>query len=119
MEVSGQRLVSNRFPYLPIHVEARGASHDLEAFVDTGFEGDLVIPPELQPRAAPDGGIRLRLADGSMLLAPFFNGTPTLPAIGSYSVAIIVLGDEPMIGLGLVARLGVLLDHGQRVVVEF
>ena len=35
-------LVSSRFPYLPIHVEVRHGSHDLEALLDTGFDGDVL-----------------------------------------------------------------------------
>jgi hypothetical protein len=51
--MSSPRLVSGRFPYLPIHLEVRRGMHDLELLLDTGFDGDVSLPPELIMNGAP------------------------------------------------------------------
>lgn len=33
------RFVSTRFPYLPVHLEIGAVAGDLEALIDTGFDG--------------------------------------------------------------------------------
>lgn len=39
-----QPLVSSHFPYLPLHVELRQSESQIEALLDTGFDGDLAVP---------------------------------------------------------------------------
>ena len=36
------RLISNRFPHLPISLDTGYDSQDVEALLDTGFDGDVV-----------------------------------------------------------------------------
>lgn len=40
--------ISPRFPYLPINVVLGDRRLDVEAFIDTGFEGDLALPDALR-----------------------------------------------------------------------
>lgn len=117
--MNNRRLTSERFPYLPIHVELHETSLELEALLDTGFDGDLAIPSQLiPPGAAPNLHTWWVLANGSLVLVPSYRGRVTLGDIASFDVAILDLGDEALVGRSLVASLGVFLDHGRRVVVE-
>jgi predicted aspartyl protease len=42
-----QPLVSFHFPYLPIHFEVGQRGEDVEALLDTGFDGAVALPPDL------------------------------------------------------------------------
>ena len=118
------RLVSSRFPYLPIHLELRDGGTafqeaDLEALIDTGFDGDVIAPAALLTNGPlPASYLSWELADGSEVLAPAYRGTVTVGQLGTLTVIITALGDEPMIGRTLVSRFRVTLDHGQQVIVE-
>ena len=70
-----QPLISPRFPYLPVEIEIRSAKHALEALLDTGFDGDAILPAA--PRAdgdPPDWYVTCELADDSQAEAPAYVG---------------------------------------------
>lgn len=91
----------------------------IEALLDTGFDAAVIVPHYLIMNGTPpDGEFRLTLADGSALLAPYYRGTLQLGAMEPFGVDVLVLGDEPLIGLGAISRYYVGLDRGQRVIVE-
>jgi predicted aspartyl protease len=114
-----QQLVSPRFPYLPVRLEVRGRTHAVDALLDTGFDGDIIVPPLFVSGAeTPEGYIPYRLADDSWGIAPTYAGSIHLNNMGSFTVTILTLGDEPIIGLGIISRFAVLLDHGRQVVLE-
>lgn len=111
-------IVSRRFPYLPIRLEIRLEEHDLEALLDTGFDGDVVVPRALvASRFPPDGHIRWTLADGSGLLAPYYVGTVRVGQLPPISAVVTVLGDEPLVGVGVARHFAVTLDHGRQVII--
>lgn len=117
--MSTPRLVSARFPYLPIRLQVRRRVEDLEALLDTGFDDDVVVPTSwIVNGHPPDGHVRLGLGDGSLVMAPYYDGTVELPGLGSFPVMVIALSDEPIVGRGLVERFRITLDHGQQVIVE-
>ncbi len=117
--MSTQRVISAHFPYLPVHVEVVNQTHQLEALLDTGFDGDIAVPPRLiTGRGYPDGYHRWILADTSRVAAPFYAGTLRLGAIGPFDIYVTALGDEPIIGRGLIDRLTITLDHGHQVIAE-
>jgi predicted aspartyl protease len=114
-----ERVVSAHFPYLPIRLAIRGQTIALEAFLDTGFDGDIVIPPGLVPSgAAPDHYLLWILADGSPVQAPAYLGAVQVGPLGAFPVAVTVLGGEPIVGRRLTDRFRVILDHGRQLVVE-
>lgn len=119
-----QRAVSSRFPYLPIHLQVRinpttDKEADLEALLDTGFDGDVVVPSNFHSNGhPPEAYLRWTLADGSQVEAPAFRGVLYIGEMGPISVVVTALGDEPMIGRKAITRFTVTLDHGQRVIVE-
>ena len=114
-----RRVVSSRFPYLPVHVAVRSARHDVEALLDTGFDGDLALPPELVMNGdPPDGHHRWRLADGSIVRAPFYVGTLRVGATEMMGMLVTAMGDEPIVGRGILTEFTVILDHAQRLIIE-
>lgn len=118
MEVS-QGFTSSRFPYLPLRVSVRQRSEAVEALVDTGFDGDVSVPPEtLTAGESPDGYSPWILADGSEVLAPAYDGTVQLGSLAPFPAIVIVLGDEPVAGRGVTDRFRVILDHGRQLIIE-
>ena len=113
------RVVSTRFPYLPIQVEVAGQSLTVEALLDTGFDGDLVLPRSLLGSSAPpDGRMDAVLADGSSVETPVYVGQVRLGTARMTNIAVMALGEEPIVGRGISDRFSVTLDHGRQVIVE-
>ncbi len=113
-------IVSSRFPYLQITIKVLKRSLKVEALIDTGFSGEIVIPPKMIMNGQPPKGYsRWTLADGSTTLAPNFLGTVKIGKFKSIGVSIIALGDEPLIGRGITDKFKVIFDHGRKVIIEF
>ena len=115
----GNRLISSRFPYLPITARIEEREATVEALFDTGFDGHIVVPQALIANGQPPRGhLRWTLADGSTVLAPYYLGTIRIGALGPFPALVTVLGDEPLMGREIAARFTITLDHGERVTVE-
>lgn len=116
--MSAPPLVSTRFPYLPLTIRVRTYTTTVLALLDTGFDGDIVLPPDLLPvGSTPDAYFRWMLADGTRIQAPTYDGAVELGGFKPFDVVISVLGDEPLVGRGVTDRFAITLDHGQRVIV--
>lgn len=114
-----QRLISSRFPYLNIQFEARHTNRRVEAFFDSGFDGDLAVPKALIANGDPPDGHQIwRLADNSEILVSYYLGTVSLGRLGTFDAVIVTIGDEPLIGRGITDQFNVILDHGKRLIVE-
>ncbi len=111
-------LVSDRFPYLPLHLGVRGRIYTLDALIDTGFDGDVAVPPSLLADDTPDDYQRWTLADASIVYTPMYFGTVQISDVGSVEALITALGDEPIMGWGVTDQFRFGLDHGERVIVE-
>ncbi len=115
-------VVSTRFPYLPIKLSFEAEpdrSIDIEALVDTGFDGGLIVPAGLVPQAAANGISNWMLADGSRSSAAWYWGWVTL---GHFAEPLLtketMLQDEILVGRQIIDHYRVTFDHGQRVIVE-
>jgi len=107
------------FPYVSVRLEFKGGSFEFEALLDTGFEGDVVIPEQFRPSdEVPDGTLRWQLLGGHRTFAAYYRGVAGLEGFDMRPAYITVLGDEPIVGVGPFRDLAVLLDHGRRVIVE-
>ncbi|HZR97988.1 MAG TPA: hypothetical protein VFE37_04735 [Chloroflexota bacterium] len=114
-----QPVVSGRFPYLPLHMTVGQHTEDLEALLDTGFDGDLAVPADSLPSGQrPTGYNRWILADGSSVFAITYRGTVQVGPFGPFPVLVTAIGDEPLVGRGVSDRLRITLDHGQQVIIE-
>jgi hypothetical protein len=65
----------------------------------------------------PDARTDWELADGSAVDAPLYLGTVEVIGLPAVAAGVIVLGDEYILGRGVLAHFKVTLDHGRRVVV--
>lgn len=116
-----RQLVSLRFPYLPIRVNAPGIRFEGIALVDTGLEGGVVLPLSYLPAdVPPERHTRWIFADGSRRGAPIYQGSVTVGGFPPFPFAttITIMGDEPIIGVEVIRHFSVTLDHGRRVIVE-
>jgi predicted aspartyl protease len=117
--VNPPRLVSAHFPYLPLTLDLFGRLIDLEALLDMGFDGALLVPPDLVATGhPPDGVLRWTLADGSRVIAPYYVAQVRLGPLGAFPVLVTAVGNEPLLGRALTDHFTVTLDHGQHVIVE-
>jgi predicted aspartyl protease len=110
---------SDRFPYIGLHVEVRGQLQDIEALIDTGFDGFLAVPPALLDAAQPpDDYQSWSMADGTRVVAPLYLGTVQVGDLAVVPALITALGHEPLVGRGVTDRFRLTLDHGERVLVD-
>jgi predicted aspartyl protease len=111
------RFISTHFPYLPAEIVAQGQKFDIEALVDTGFDGEILIPHSFLGDAPVQGELRLQFADGSIIMVPTHRVTVRIGPLGPFETIAGSLGNEFLIGVGLIRRLLLTLDHGERVIV--
>jgi predicted aspartyl protease len=114
---------SEHFPYLPVTVLINKHLQTFEALLDTGFEGDIIIPEDsLASGQTPDSYIRFTLADPTAtVLAPSFLGKVEVAQLGdagSSPAIISVMGTEPIIGRNLARRFHISLAYGKRVTIH-
>src|SRR4051794_26672084 len=114
---------SERYPYLPVTITINKQRKTVEALLDTGFEGDIVIPEDFMAQGTtPDSYIRFTLADPTAtVLAPSYLGIVEVAYLGdagSGAAIISVLGTEPIIGRNLARRFRITLERGKQVVIE-
>jgi predicted aspartyl protease len=117
--VTSHSVVSSRFPYLPIRVTVGGLTFDGEALLDTGFGGGVMLPSRYMPDDDPDFGyVDWVLADHSTLRAPSYKGTVEIDGFQPFQTSVGSLGDTVLVGVQVIRRFYVLLDHGDRIVVS-
>src|SRR5687768_14072078 len=121
--VMKKTLTSARYPYIPLTVVINKRSETIEALLDTGFDGDIILPEGLLTNGKPpDSYLRFTLADqATHVLAPAYLGKVEIAELGDAgtSAAIIgVLGNEPILGRNLARRFRITLDHGRQVILE-
>lgn len=115
------RVVSRRPPYVPITLTIRGqpGSVEVEALIDTGFDGEVIVPAALILATTPPiGQSGWRLADGSQISTPAYTGVLQIGGMRVAPIAVTALGDEPIIGRAVTRRFTVTFDHDRQVVVE-
>ena len=61
---------------------------------------------------------RWTLADGGQVQAPIYRGTVQVGTFQPTPALIVALGDEHIIGLGVLNNFTVTFDHGRRVIVS-
>jgi Predicted aspartyl protease len=114
---------SAHFPYIPVTVVLNKRIETIEALLDTGFDGDLIIPEGLMTNGKPpDSYLRFTLADQvTSVLAPAYLGkveVAELGDMGEYPAIISVLGTEPLIGRNFARHFHITLDHGRQVIIR-
>ncbi len=113
------RVESDQFPYLRLTLAVANRTVQVDALLDTGFDGDVAVPPPLITDGEPPDEYRSwSLADGSVIVAPLYYGALRVGSFDPVPADIAAIGDEPLVGRGISDRYGVYLDHGQRLIIE-
>ncbi len=86
--------------------------------IDTGFDGDISIPVSESIGVPPVGRERLILATGREEYAFVFEGSVRLGNFDPLPARILAAGNQYVIGIGILRRYEVILDHGQRVIIN-
>src|SRR5437016_59810 len=123
MSEKQKTFTSAHFPYIPVTVFLNKRVETVEALLDTGFDGDLIIPKGLMTNGKPpDSYLRFTLADQvTTVLAPAYLGRVEVAELGDaglYSAIISVLGTKAIIGRNLVRHFHIALDHGRQVIIR-
>ena len=113
-----ERVVSERYPYLLVELRVGDQLMVVDALVDTGLDGDLVLPEQTPFEQSADSYRSWRFADGSGVDAPVYYGTLRIGEFDQVPADIARLGRETIIGRGVIDRYLVTFDHGARVLVE-
>ena len=113
-------LVSSDYPYLQIKVVVRNLFLTFRALLDTGFDGHLVLPVScFDQLGEPDFRAGAMLADGISRITPqYWGGIEIVGLNVNYMGRIILLGDECLMGQGIIRRVKITFDHGKEVIVE-
>jgi predicted aspartyl protease len=92
---------------------------DVEALLDTGFNGDVVVPNGfITTTAPPNIEYRARLADDTPRVLGLYYGYGQVGEFDRFPIAVAMTGREFLIGRGVSDRFRIILDHGQHVIVE-
>jgi hypothetical protein len=114
-----ERIESDRFPFLPMRATVNDRTVEAMALLDTGFDGDLVVPlAEIAGGQPPDEYRIWSLADGSEVETPIYYGSVQVGGFPPLDADIAGLGDEAIVGRGVGDHYRIILEHGQHVIVE-
>ncbi len=115
-------IISTDYPYLPIRVEVQGVQLEGRALLDTGYTGEFIIPQMYQQVLGdPIDYSDLVLGNNQPVEnVPWYLGTLEIVGLPENlrGTFIQVIGDEYIIGRGILDLFEATFDHGQRVVVK-
>lgn len=113
-------LTSEDYPYLEVQVMVRDYKTQVRAYLDTGFDGYLIVPLSLATNLGMEDCVtQWELGDGSLIEAKEYFGAIEIPGLRtSLPARITSLGDEFLIGRGIIDQLRVTFDHGQKIEVK-
>ena len=110
-------MISERFPYLPIVVIIRGRRETADALLDTGFNADIIVPATFDLGPSPTM-VNLTLGNNSSDRVLRERGYVQVGDFDPVPAEILATGSLYVIGVGILRRYEVILDHGRRVIVN-
>ena len=115
----GRRITSAHFPYILVKITVGVNSYDVESLIDTGFDGQIILPPKIFINGQlPTKFVTCKLADNSIVEIPIHIGSIELGNRKFNDIAVLIMGDEPMVGREVLKHFKVTLDHGRKVIIE-
>jgi len=115
------RLVTPAYPYVEVaFVIGTFRSQPILAYVDSGFDGYLLVPSTQTVLFGPSQfSTSWELGDGSVVQAQEYRGEVEVIGLPvTIPARITFLGDEYLLGRGVVDRLHMTFDRGQRLILE-
>jgi len=114
-----KNISSTRFPYLPVKITVTENNYNLEALIDTGFNGQVILPPNIFTNGQlPPKFVTCKLADNSIVEMPIHRGTLKLGDKKLNEIIILIIGDEPIIGREVIKHFKIILEYGRKIVLE-
>ncbi len=102
-----------------LSIDGQGSTLDFDALIDTGFDGQVLLPSAFISSTTPTLGVLdWSLADGSRVRTPVFTGDLYIGSLSAGRVLIAALGDEILLGGGVTQQFIVTFDHDRQVIVE-
>lgn len=112
-------LISSHFPYFPVKVTVKQRIFDVEALLDTGFDGEIILPSGLATNGElPYWYVDCKLANESVVKIPAFKCSLKLANKKINEVTALIMGDEPVIGREIIKHFKITLDHGRKISLE-
>ena len=114
VSLNEQVLLGDDREAVEVELEVRGLRGQSFAFIDTGFDGFLMLPTEwLNLLGTTDRVDWWQLADGSCVVAPNYFGRFRIIGIDStVHGSLVVVGNEVVIGLNFVRHYLLILERG-------
>jgi predicted aspartyl protease len=107
--------VGVRFPSHPVRIQIQRQTYNVNVLLDTGFDGDVVVPLFSVRSLPQDDETDIEWLEGTSISAPVYRGTIQIGKMAPRQVQIIAAGSEFIIGIGVLRRYEVILDRGRRV----
>ena len=111
-------MTSPRYPSFPVRIELAGRVFEENAVLDTGFDGEVAVPVSRVEGLETDEFERFAFPDGTVVEPGIFRGSVQLADLPPVPAEIVALGSEFIIGIQILIRYEIILDHGQRVIVN-
>jgi predicted aspartyl protease len=112
-------IVSHNYPYLDITCWVGAQKLQGSAYVDTGFDGCLIVPEaEAKKLMVPFHPTVVELGDGSLRLAHEHRGVIEIGQ-ARFRATVLFLGNEYLLGREVVDRMRICFHWGERLEVEF
>ena len=111
-------MTSLTFPFVPVRIELQGRVFEENAILDTGFDGEIAIPKAYAEGLEPEGSEPFAFPDGTVVEPDKFTGIVRLADMEPTTAEIVALGSEFIVGIRILIRYEVILDHGQRVIIN-
>ena len=112
-------LLSSHYPWIEFIISIGTWTFDGAAYIDTGFEGGLLIPVSISREIVAQGDRgRLQVGDGAVV--PAMSWTGVLELNGStFTCDVSALGSRFLLGREVIDRVEVCFEFGERLRIRF
>lgn len=111
---------SDQYPYIPVWFRVNDYEADVQALVDTGFDGHLIVPRSLSSSLGdPHLAVPWTFADGKPFYIEMYEGLVSIPSVLDPVDALVgCTGNFYILGLAVIDLVRLTLDHGEHILVE-